>query len=527
MADRQEYQSTHTGQEIDAAVDRATLVVANPNDTAEETLTKINIANTIYELAASGGMNNPMTTVGDIIIGGNSGTPERLGIGSNGQVLTSNGTTMSWQTPSGGGGSVEGLPLGFIFSSALPQTNLNYHLLNGDSLAIADYGDFYTLLTTLVGQSWNLTCTANEYAEDIVKTGNCGKFVINNTSSDVSGTYDTTTITVTANSFKLPTITRFIQGLSSLSNLGESVEAGLPNITGTFGIRSGTGLQRENDSYYSGAFYKGNGTGNVPATENGTAYNYGFDASLSSSVYGNANTVQPQATYYPYYMVVKNNNATGVMNYLQELAQAGVQSIGGAVGDITLGNRLKVINNELSVVDELYAAYEFPTIGSSVRFQICDAGDFDKYIYKFVISTSTVPTNKVIYLRFGDSQNDYDETSAGLCKYGVERNSQTGTISPFGYYAENTYEFNYSYSRNGEINIICDVVNNKLETDGTNYVYMLGQSGRAFQSGNYNNMLWRKILESNINNISYVHIYGQADFSGTYKGHFYVYRRKI
>ena len=59
MPERQEYQSTHTGQEIDAAVDRATLVVANPNSTADATLRKINIANTIYEIAAgSGGLAN-------------------------------------------------------------------------------------------------------------------------------------------------------------------------------------------------------------------------------------------------------------------------------------------------------------------------------------------------------------------------------------------------------------------------------------------------------------------------------------
>jgi len=46
-----------------------------------------------------GDMNNPMTAVGDIILGGSSGTPTRLGIGSNGQVLSSNGTTALWSTP--------------------------------------------------------------------------------------------------------------------------------------------------------------------------------------------------------------------------------------------------------------------------------------------------------------------------------------------------------------------------------------------------------------------------------------------
>lgn len=50
-----------------------------------------------------GGMSNPMTTEGDLILGGSSGTPTRLGIGTNGYVLTSNGTTASWQPASGGG----------------------------------------------------------------------------------------------------------------------------------------------------------------------------------------------------------------------------------------------------------------------------------------------------------------------------------------------------------------------------------------------------------------------------------------
>ena len=434
--------------------------------------------------------------------------------------------------------SIEGLPLGFIFSSALPQTNLNYHLLNGDSLAIANYNDFYTLLTTLVGQSWDLTCTADKYAEDIAKTGNCGKFVINTSSTDITGTYDTTTIPVSANSFKLPTITRFIQGLSSLSNLGESVEAGLPNITGAFKIQGNVGVTWgiEDITDTNGAFtsslapannYRANGLSGQTARNSGQPNYAMFDASNSNSIYGNSTAVQPQATYYPYYMVVKNNNAAGVMNYLQELAQAGVQSLGGATGAITLGNGLSITNNILNSnnVYELYAKYEFPTTGNSARFQICDLGDFDKYIYKFIISTPNIASNTSIFLRFGNSENDYDETNAGFCKYGVERNNQNGSVSPFGYYGENLYEFSYSYQRTGEINIDCDVQINKLGS--TNFVYMFSQSGRAYQSGNYNTVFWREILESNINNISHIRIYGSSDFSGTYKGYIYIYRRKI
>ena len=52
-----------------------------------------------------GGMTNPMTTQDDIIVGGASGTPARLGKGTDGQVLTVDPSThhLVWATPSGGG----------------------------------------------------------------------------------------------------------------------------------------------------------------------------------------------------------------------------------------------------------------------------------------------------------------------------------------------------------------------------------------------------------------------------------------
>jgi hypothetical protein len=51
---------------------------------------------------------NPMTTTGDIIVGGSSGVPTRLAAGStSGHVLTSNGSGVapSWQAAAGGGGT--------------------------------------------------------------------------------------------------------------------------------------------------------------------------------------------------------------------------------------------------------------------------------------------------------------------------------------------------------------------------------------------------------------------------------------
>lgn len=55
---------------------------------------------------SSGGMTNPMTTSGDTIYGGASGTPTRLGVGSTGQVLTVASGVPSWATPASGSSKV-------------------------------------------------------------------------------------------------------------------------------------------------------------------------------------------------------------------------------------------------------------------------------------------------------------------------------------------------------------------------------------------------------------------------------------
>jgi hypothetical protein len=80
------------------------------------------------------------------------------------------------------------------------------------------------------------------------------------------------------------------------STAGASVAAGLPNITGEFNPRFIT--QRRYESYthvgalsYSNADYSGN-------SQPGGGHNscdISFDASLSSPIYGNSDTVQPPA----------------------------------------------------------------------------------------------------------------------------------------------------------------------------------------------------------------------------------------
>ena len=80
---------------------------------------------------------------------------------------------------------------------------------------------------------------------------------------------------------------------------GQTVEAGLPNITGTFSINSDN-ANAGIDAPFSGtgAVTATNGTGSG-ANVDGTGWHGGsgftFDASKSNSIYGNSETVQPPA----------------------------------------------------------------------------------------------------------------------------------------------------------------------------------------------------------------------------------------
>ena len=55
---------------------------------------------------------SPITTTGDLILGNGTNSATRLGIGANGYVLTSNGTTASWAAASSGSGTVTSVTAG-------------------------------------------------------------------------------------------------------------------------------------------------------------------------------------------------------------------------------------------------------------------------------------------------------------------------------------------------------------------------------------------------------------------------------
>lgn len=105
------------------------------------------VAGTVaWAAAAGGGMTNPMTTAGDLIMGGASGAPVRLAKGTDGQVLTMVSGAEAWATPSGGGSS--GL--------TLTSKSVDYTLVLGD----ANNGFLHPSADT-TGRTWTIPANAS------------------------------------------------------------------------------------------------------------------------------------------------------------------------------------------------------------------------------------------------------------------------------------------------------------------------------------------------------------------------------
>lgn len=109
--------------------------------------------------------------------------------------------------------------------------------------------------------------------------------------------------------FKLPRTKWGMTGLRG--NVGDYVEAGLPNITGWF-TADNAGFA---NSGAGGAFGNSSNTSKNRTTGSNASYpTVNFDASRSSSIYGNSTTVQPKATEMYLYFYVGNFTQTAIEN---------------------------------------------------------------------------------------------------------------------------------------------------------------------------------------------------------------------
>lgn len=208
--------------------------------------------------------------------------------------LTSTGY---WEKQDLGGNG--GRNVGEIISSTLPLTDAGLHLLDGARLSgDGIYKEFVEYIADLYTENPNANYFTDEttWQASVTQYGVCGKFV-----------YDSVNNTV-----RLPKITGIVEGTTDVSALGDLVEAGLPNITGTM-----KGVD-DNSWNYTGAFYEIEQGGSSGGTNNGSRP--GFDASRSSSIYGNSTTVQPQTIKVLYYIVVATSTKTDIEVDIDEIA---------------------------------------------------------------------------------------------------------------------------------------------------------------------------------------------------------------
>lgn len=146
-------------------------------------------------------------------------------------------------------------------------------LFTGETIASANtiYPDFYAW----VESHTELQTTAEEYETALTTYGECAKYVVSN------------------GSLRLPKLTNYIKMANAAEGITQS-EAGLPNITGQTNFAPNAGMR--NDAQPRGAFYKATATGHILDFPKGAGNDLGFDASLSSEVYGKSDTVTPAHT---------------------------------------------------------------------------------------------------------------------------------------------------------------------------------------------------------------------------------------
>ena len=208
------------------------------------------------------------------------------------------------------------VPIGTIFNYVFNPKNLpgGYIRLDGTEVQNArnSIPEFVKLLEESDSRSagQKLVVGLQEWTSIKNTYGSCGKFTWNGTS------------------LRFPSISCFIQGLTDLSKLALLTPAGLPNITG---IVEGVSPNIVPSGVFgtTGNYYYGIGAGGY------STLGFNFDASRSSDVYGNADTVQPQSISYPYIISVYNKFVDESTLNAQALISATVEKANTSLDNLT------------------------------------------------------------------------------------------------------------------------------------------------------------------------------------------------
>lgn len=194
------------------------------------------------------------------------------------QLRVHDGQTQGGFVIGQGGGSGSGRNIGDIFYTTRKDTALAGAVeCNGGTYNTADYtgeGSIGELLESGVLPYISLT----DYQNAVSTIGTVGVF-----GWDGEGT----------TTFRVPKLANIFIEAGTASVLGNYIPAGLPNITGDM-ANSDLELNSTSGAFTNSSSGRGISSGHTGS--NGR--NIGFDASRSNSIYGNSNTVQPNAVKY-------------------------------------------------------------------------------------------------------------------------------------------------------------------------------------------------------------------------------------
>lgn len=198
-----------------------------------------------------------------------------------------------WEELSFGGSGLEICDIGMALY--IDETKGLRRRLNGQLVVIStNEQEFLTRLKKIRATYPQLFDTEENWqAEKLLSAyGQVGKFVIADDESTV----------------RIPAVVN-IQGLLDLQNLGLRVDAGLPNIDGRLGYGKANDFP---DNTISGALKDGGLDSYTTYTfsEQYTSNSVYLDASLSNPIYGNSDTVQPEAIQYPYFIQIATGQET-------------------------------------------------------------------------------------------------------------------------------------------------------------------------------------------------------------------------
>ena len=300
----------------------------------------------------------------------------------------------------------------FLFTTEADwQTSVNTYGVCGKFVYTPDSTETYYAWYSSEDSMWYYTASATPSANDnYYHIYDGGQLISDGIVSSYSGTQitlvsdfghtqtaerDSTKDTTLSATVRLPKITGFTEGAITPFSLGDLVEAGLPNITG--GLNSSGSVEWLTTNVYGfGAFTRtGGSSSNATGSASGSRGNqgFGFDASRSSSIYGNSSTVQPQAIKVLYYIVIATSAKQDIEIDIDKVATDLNNKAGTDLVNINdTGEKIIVHNTMLS------GTYKDLTFGASG-------------------TTYTAPTDGWVYF-FGNN------TGSGGCYFLIENTTK-------------------------------------------------------------------------------------------------------